>query len=164
MLKKSLLSSLVLLCSSAVMSAEMVEFQAGDGRLSIKKVDSSGIYSTYEFSYNGDVFAKKESIDLEVKYLGNVDGTDYSIIKSVIGGSGCAEEVTVLTAENDYFVFSPSIPACGGFRGAKLNRGDVLVKTFERDEVTKNSYRVHGSMVSVRSKKGDYSSELITDD
>lgn len=146
MFRKVLPFSLILL-SSMTSAAESFEFNAGHGFISMEKIDEVGIYKTYEFKINGDVFARKESAGIELQNIGTSNGYDFAMVKSSTGGSGCAEEISIVKAKNNYFVFSPTIAACGGIEKVSTHDGGVILSVYERDEKTITQYAVLGSEV-----------------
>ncbi|PNH81247.1 hypothetical protein [Vibrio diazotrophicus] len=128
-----------------------VEFKAGTGLFKIKEIEKLGIYSTYEYSFNGKKLGTNELSGLKVEPLGHSDDADYFALKAGTGGNGCAEIFSIVRATNDYLVFSPTIDACGGIESIKLiddrDVKRVRAVVYDRDEKTSTRYDIHGSTV-----------------
>lgn len=134
-----------------------LEFKAGSGVFKIKEIEQLGIYSTYEYSFNGKKLGTTNDVaGLEVEPLGHSGDTDYFFLKAGTGGNACAEVFSIVRATNDYLVFSPTIGACGGIESIKLiddrDVKRVRAVVYDRDEKTSTRYDIHGSTVLVNGR------------
>jgi len=140
MFKKIALASMFF--SGAAM-ADSVSFDTVKGEFKI----TSEMYSqTYQIG--NEKLGQTEYLAVDAKRLKSEAGKTLVAIIGSVGGSGCAEIVSIATILEKGISFSSALNACGGVKDIYVDNGVVVVQALERDEVTPITYKVKGNWVS----------------
>jgi hypothetical protein len=140
MFKKIVLAS-ILLSGTAI--ADSVSFDTEKGEFKI----TSDMYSQ-TYNLGNEKLGQTEYLAVDVKRVKSDPGTTVVAIIGSVGGSGCADVVSIATIVEKGIAFSPSLNACGGVENIYVDNGVVIVHALERDEVTPIIYKVKGDWAS----------------
>ncbi len=123
--------------------ADSVSFDTGKGEF---KITSEMYNQTYNIG--NEKIGQTEYLAVEAKRLKSDAGTTVVAITGSVGGSGCAEVVSIATILEKGIVFSPILNACGGVKDIYVDNGAVIVQALDKDEATPIKYKVKGDWAS----------------
>ncbi|MFN1617522.1 hypothetical protein [Vibrio rotiferianus] len=148
--KLTLLFSVI--CPLSVFANETQTVDTELGTFQVKDLGQGlSLTHNYQISFGNETIGTTERyIELKAFDLGVArysGGLHSMLVKGYPAGNACAEVYSVMRFKENYQFVSERLDVCGGTKSIRKDGSIVIIKGFERDEVTKVKYVVNSDKV-----------------